>query len=353
MKLEDLGYNQELESYRKENGLESLSVGRVISEHRDRYVVKNTKGDWEAELLGNLRFAAESRADLPAVGDWVAISEYDRDKVLIHSIFPRKSILQRQAIGKKGERQIIATNIDAALIVQAVDRDFSINRFERYVTICNASDIQPVLLLNKIDLVDKETLSELIQSVRKRVKDLPFYTLSNQTKEGVEILKKIILPGKTYCLLGSSGVGKSSLLNTLAESSIMKTDSISEHSNRGQHVTTHRELRVLESGGIIIDNPGMREVGITESAEGLEMTFEEISQLARECKYKDCSHISEIGCAVKAAVEKGELDESTYQNYLRMEREREHFESTVAEKRKKDKEFGKMVKHFKNIKKDR
>ena len=353
MTLEDLGYNTDLENYRIEHGLDSLAVGRVVAEHKERYVVKTAGKEYDAEILGNLRYTAQSRSDFPAVGDWVAISEYDNDKVLIHSILPRTSIVERQTVGRKGEKQIIATNIDNAFIIQAVDRDFSINRIERYLTICNTSNVKPVIILNKIDLADDEALSQMIENVQKRIKNVPLFAISNETQEGIENLRKIIEKSKTYCLLGSSGVGKSTLLNTLLGQQLIKTNSISEFSNRGRHVTTHRELHVLDNGGILIDNPGMREVGITDASGGLEITFDSIFELSKNCKFKDCSHTTETDCAVLAAVENGEIDRSSYENYLKMIREKEHFESTVAEKRKKDKDFGKMLKNYKkdNLKK--
>jgi len=351
MTLEDLGYNIDLENYRKDQNLDSFGVGRVISEHKERYIVKTTEKEYEAEIIGNLRFSSFKRSDFPAVGDWVAISEYDENKVLIHSVFPRKTIIERQAVGKQGEKQIIATNIDYAFIVQAVDRDFNINRIERYLTICYTSNVKPIIILNKIDLINDIELTKLISEVQERVKQVPVITISNETLKGIEQLKERIAKGKTYCLLGSSGVGKSTLLNNLSGKNLMKTNAISTSTNKGRHVTSHRELIVLEQGGIIIDNPGIREVGIADSVGGLEKTFGKIVELSKNCKFKDCTHTTEIDCAIITAVESGEIDKSFYENYLKMEREKEHFESTVAEKRKKDKDFGKMVKQFKNLKK--
>lgn len=347
MTLEDLGYNEKLEDYRKDHNLASFGVGRVISEHKERYVVKTPEKEYDGEIIGNLRFTANHRSDFPAVGDWVAISEYDNDKVLIHSVFPRKTIIERQAVGKHGEKQIIATNIDYAFIVQAVDRDFNINRIERYLTICNTSNVSPIIILNKIDLISESELSDLMSDVQDRIKHVPIFPISNDSQKGLEKLIEVIEKGKTYCLLGSSGVGKSSLMNNLSGKEVMKTNSISSSTNKGRHVTSHRELLVLENGGIIIDNPGMREVGIADSKEGLEITFNAITELSKGCKFKDCTHTTEVGCAVLKAVETGKLDKSSYENYLRMEREKEHFESTVAEKRQRDKDFGKMMKNFK------
>ena len=347
MTLKDLGYNLELENYRKDQSLDSFGVGRVISEHKERYIVNTTEKEYEGEIIGNLRFSAHNRSDFPAVGDWVAISEYDNNKVLIHSVFPRKTIIERQAVGKQGEKQIIATNIDYAFIVQAVDRDFNINRIERYLTICYSSKVKPIIILNKIDLINDTELSKLITAVQERIKQVQVIPISNESQIGIERLKKNIEKGKTYCLLGSSGVGKSTLLNNLSGKQLMKTNEISTRTSKGRHVTSHRELLVLENGGILIDNPGMREVGIADSKDGLDITFEVIIELSKDCKFKDCTHTTEVDCAVLKAVETGEIDRFSYENYLKMEREKEHFESTVAEKRKKDKDFGKMVKKYK------
>jgi ribosome biogenesis GTPase len=344
MTLEDLGYNESLEAYRQENGLGDLLVGRVTVEHRERYLVKTEKGEFDAELLGNLRFTVQSKSDLPAVGDWIALSEYDEGKALIHAVLPRYSTLERQAVGKFGEKQIIASNIDYGLLVQAVNRDFNINRLERYLTLCHASNIEPVIVITKIDLADKQTLADMLKKITNRIKNVPVIAVSNENQDGMGELKKKIFKGKTYCLLGSSGVGKSSLINSLSGENRMKTGAISESIDRGKHVTSHRELVPLVNGAILIDNPGMREVGITDNSGGLETTFEKIYDAAEQCRFSDCTHTSEKGCAVISAVDTGKIEKQAYENYLKMEREKEYYESTVAERRRKDKSFGKMVK---------
>jgi ribosome biogenesis GTPase / thiamine phosphate phosphatase len=353
MKLEDLGYNAFLEKHREEHDLASFGVGRVASEHRERYSVKTDKGEFEAEIIGNLRFSAKDRSDFPAVGDWVAISDYDDDKVLIHAIFPRKTVIERSAVGRPGEKQIIASNIDYALIIQAADRDFNINRIERYLTICFASSVKPIIILSKIDLISDTQLEGILDTLKERIKQLPIVAISNESQVGYDKLMKHIIKGHTYCLLGSSGVGKSTLINNISGKSLMKTDSLSLSTNKGKHKTSHRELVLLENGGILIDNPGMREVGIADAGIGIDTTFNIIVRLSQRCRFKDCTHINEGGCSVIEALEKGELDKTSYDNYLRMERERIHFESSVAERRKKDKDFGKMVKNFKKDKKQK
>ncbi len=350
MKLEDLGYYDKLEEFRLENHRENFEIGRVIAEYKERYIISTTKGEFDAEITGNMRFTAKSREDFPAVGDWVALSTYDSDFAIIYKILPRFSIIKRQAVGQFGGIQIISTNIDYAFLVQAVDRDFNINRLERYLTICNSSKVSPIIVLSKIDLINEQQLSEILAYIKNRISNVPVIAISNETQDGYDRITAMIEKGKTYCMLGSSGVGKSTLLNNLSGKTIMRTDTISQSTNRGRHVTSHRELFVLENGGILIDNPGMREVGIADSTSGLEITFDRIVTLSQNCKFKDCTHTGEAGCSVLEAVENGELDKASYENYLKMEREKAHFESTVAERRKKDRDFGKIMKNYKKDK---
>jgi ribosome biogenesis GTPase len=352
MSLEDFGFNNKLGKFITENNLDNFEIGRVIAEHKERYIIKTTKGEFEAEITGNMRFTAKSREDFPAVGDWVALTTYESDFAIIHKILPRFSIIKRQAVGHFGEIQIIATNIDYAFLIQSIDRDFNINRLERYLTICNSSKVSPIIILSKTDLINQLRISEILENIKSRIQDVPVIAISNETQNGYDTLKAIIEKGKTYCMLGSSGVGKSTLLNNLSGKTVMRTDTISQQTNKGRHVTSHRELIILESGGILIDNPGMREVGIADSTSGLEITFDKIVSLSQNCKFKDCTHTNETGCSVLEAMEKGELDKASYENYLKMEREKAHFESTVAEKRKKEKAFGKILKdyHKKDIK---
>jgi ribosome biogenesis GTPase len=347
MKLADFGYNEVLEKFRLENNLLSFEVGRVITEHKERYVVWTEKGELEAEITGNMRFSARSREDFPAVGDWVSLIVYDADLAIIHDILPRFSTIKRQAIGQFGEVQLIATNIDFAFLVQAADRDFNINRLERYLTICNTSEVKPVIVLTKTDLIDEPVLKSIIEKIKARISQVPVLAISNETRDGYESVNVLIEKGKTYCMLGSSGVGKSSLVNNLSGKTLMRTDAISQSTQKGRHITTYRELVLLENGGILIDNPGMREVGIADTGSGLEITFDLIFQLSQYCKFKDCTHTSELGCAVLEAVENGEITSASYENYRKMEREKAHFEATIAEKRKREKEFGKIMKNYK------
>lgn len=344
--LYHLGYNQIIENYRTSNNLQSFDVGRVILEHKERYIVKTENGDFEAEIIGNLRYTAQSRADFPAVGDWVAISEYDEQKVLIHAVFPRKTTIRRKAVGKSSDEQIIASNIDYAFIVQAADRDFNLNRLERYLAICHDAKVEPIIVISKIDLISEAEIQHILNTIHSRVKGLDILTISNQTLEGLALLKQKIAQGKTYCVLGSSGVGKSSLINSLLGESHMKTNAINNKTSRGKHVTSHRELILLENGGIIIDTPGMREVGLSDMSEGLALTFDQITALAEQCRFNNCSHIHEKGCAVIQAVDEGEIEPAMYENYLKLIREEKHYTASVAEKRKRDKQMGKLYKRI-------
>ena len=226
MRLEDLGFNPELERFMKEIGLGDFEAGRVIAEHRERYIIMAADGEFEAEITGNMRFSAKTREDFPAVGDWIAITTYEPDFAIIHKILPRTSVLKRQAVGKFGEIQIIASNLDCAFLVQAVDRDFNVNRLERYMTICFSSGVTPIIILSKTDLADHDRLTDILENIKSRIKDVTVITISNVTNNGYEIVNSVIEKGKTYCLLGSSGVGKSTLINNLSGRNLMRTDTI-------------------------------------------------------------------------------------------------------------------------------
>lgn len=195
-------------------------------------------------------------------------------------------------------------------------------------------------------MIDRLKIAEITDSITQRIQNIPVLAISNETQDGFEALKALIEKGKTYCMLGSSGVGKSTMLNMLAGRTEMKTGEISSSTSKGRHVTSHRELILLESGGMLIDNPGMREVGIADQSQGLETTFDVIYGLAKNCKFIDCTHTAETGCAVLEAVENGAINRKSYESYLKMARERERFEASVMERRRKDKDFGKMIKNY-------
>jgi len=346
MNITDLGMTDELAVLCRQQVSSEFTVGRVTQEHRERHVVSDSTNEYDAEITGNLRYSSASREDFPAVGDWVAMTIYDGGQAFINKVLPRKSLLVRRAVGRPGEKQIIASNIDVAFIVQAINNNFNINRLERYLAICHSAGIEPVLVLSKTDLVSEMEINVAIRELRNRDRLVDFILLSNTTRDGIDRIIDLIPKGKTCCVMGSSGVGKSTLINNLLQREIMKTGEISQSTNKGRHVTEHRELFILDNGGIIIDTPGMKEVGITDMEEGIRTTFPEIFDLAQNCRFPDCSHISEVGCAVLEALENGTLDSHSYDNYLKICREQERFQTSVAEKRKKDRQFGKLIKNY-------
>jgi ribosome biogenesis GTPase len=328
-------------------------IGRVAKQHKDRYAVLIPLGDisecrpniriHDAEITGNLRFSANSKADFPVVGDWVEMSEFD-DFFIIHRIVPRSSLLQRQAVQTTAEVQPIASNIDVSFIMQAVDRDFNLNRLDRYVSITYAGKIEPVILLNKLDLITKEELAAKMKTAQERFPQIQIFPISVNKNIGVNELKKALEPDKTYCLIGSSGVGKSSLLNLLLEKAQMETGEISDWHHKGKHTTTHRELTVLTNKSVFIDTPGMRELGLVDEGGGLESTFERIYLLAEDCRFADCQHENEPGCVVRRAIKDGELDRSLMKSFRKLNREAAKFSASKAERRKKDRELGKFYK---------
>lgn len=344
--LDSLGYSPFFELNRIKIGAEAFPVARVTAEFKEVYRVKNETGEYMARVTGKHMFTASSREDFPAVGDWVVISKPAGDQATIQSILPRQTIIKRSR-GEKNEIQVIAANIDVAFVVESLGRDYNLNRFERYFAMAKEGGVTPAIVLNKIDLASQEELDLILSELKDRFSNIQAVPTSTKTGAGLDELKACITKGKTYCFLGSSGVGKSSLINKLLGTSSIKTENISLRAGRGKHATTHREMYFLENGGIVIDNPGMREIGITGSGEGVANLFNEITALARQCKYSNCTHTHEPGCQVLAAVELGTLEQDKYNNYLSLNKETKYHEMTKYEKREKDRQFGKFMKKAK------
>lgn len=323
--------------------MNNYTIGRITAEYKECYRVKSKSDEFLAKITGKQMFNAKSRDDYPAVGDWVEIIELEKNRASIQKILPRKTVLKKKYSGKE-ENQIIATNIDIAFIVESVGRDFNLNRFERYLVLVNEGKIIPVFVLNKIDLISKNDLRTKKELIKNRFSKVDIIPTSSVTESGLDKLKQYIKKEKTYCFLGSSGVGKSTLINKLLKKDVIKTKEISHSTNRGRHSTTNRQMYFLDTGGIVIDNPGMREIGLTNLSDGIKSVFNEIESLSKDCKYTDCSHINEPGCAVLEALNNKTLDEEKYLNYLKLKKEADFYNMTELEKRRKDRKFGKFIK---------
>lgn len=324
-------------------------IAHVVAVHKDRYTIKCTSGVFSAEITGNMRFSAEQRSDLPAVGDWVEFMPFDEHSAVITRLIPRYSMLQRKAAGETSQAQLIAANIDYCFVVMSLNHDYNINRLERYISIIYDGNIEPKIILSKTDL--QSNLQEMVDQIESRFPNIEVLCTSTAETSSIEALKAKLLPGKTYCFVGSSGVGKSTLLNHLLEHKTLATREISESNNKGKHTTTHRELYSLPNGAMIIDTPGMRELGMVDNSTGLAMTFSNINALAQECKFKNCSHLNEPGCAVLQALEDAELNQSEYENYRKLQKEQRFYAESLQERKNKGKHLSKLIKEVKANKK--
>jgi ribosome biogenesis GTPase len=343
--LRYIGFDDWFQERVEKAKLAQHDIARVVSVHKDSYMITKGQGDVFAELTGKLAYTADSAADLPTTGDWVYVDFYDDDThAIIHDIFPRKTIIQRKTSGKTFNLQLIATNIDTAFIVQSLDYNFNLRRLERYLVMVNEANIKPVILLSKCDLISDDEVEQKIESVKDISPKITVLPFSNESGENIEKIKAFLEPGHTYCLLGSSGVGKTTLLNSILGDARFETKTVSKKESKGRHTTTSRELIQLENGAMIIDTPGMRELGNISVDSGLDETFSDIIELAMNCKFSNCTHVNEKGCAILSAISQGALSEKRYQNYLKMKNEAAFNDMSYFEKRQKDKNFGKMIK---------
>ena len=345
--LARLGYNEFFNASMLSRDATIEQVARVTAEHKGVYEVAGISGAFRASVTGKRILNATSRDDFPAVGDWVVIQDDSSDTKLIVDILPRKTSLHKKR-GGKDESQLIAANVDVVFIVESIDRDYSLNRFERYLVLAKEGGMKPVIILNKSDLSNADDMTKSIADIHERFGEVEIIATSIVSDSGLNGLTGYIKKGVTYCFVGSSGVGKSSLINKLLSQDSIATTAISEKTGRGVHTTTSREMYVTSVGGIIIDNPGSREVGVVNARTGIEEVFADIEAIARTCKFVDCRHVDEFGCAVLAAIENGTLDGAQYANYRKMKKEAERDHMSVYARRQKDKKFGKFVKNAKS-----
>ena len=306
-------------------------AGRVALEERGAYRLYTEQGELSAGVRGKLRFESESAADFPAVGDWVSVAKRERDGLAqIHAVLPRRSKFSRKAAGTSAEEQVVAANVDTVFLVQGLDHDFNLRRLERYIVAAFESNAAPVVILNKSDLcsdVEKRTAEAATVS-----SGTPVHAISSITGDGLKQIDQYILPGVTVAFLGSSGAGKSTLINRIVGEEMQKTAEVREHDSRGRHTTTHRELIVLKTGGLLIDTPGMRELQFWDASGSLGEAFSDIQSIAATCYFNNCSHQNEPGCAVREALEDGSLDRARYDSFAKMEKEMEYLDSRMDTK---------------------
>jgi ribosome biogenesis GTPase / thiamine phosphate phosphatase len=344
-KLERLGYSDWFKSRLDTEMIAAHELARIVSVHKDSYIITNGSSEVFAQLSGHLSYTADSPLDLPTTGDWIYADFYDDDThAIIHAVVARKTLLKRKTAGKRVDYQLIAANIDVAFIIQSVDYNFNLSRLERYLVMVHESEITPQILLSKCDLISQAEIDDIKQSILAIAPQTTVLAFSNLSGDNIVTIKDSLSPANTYCLLGSSGVGKTTLLNSILGRADYETQSVSKKENKGRHTTTSRELILLDNGAMIIDTPGMRELGNLSVDSGIDETFSDILELTQSCKFTNCSHSNEKGCAILAAINAGELSEKHYRNYLKMKNESAFNEMSYSEKRKKDKDFGKLIK---------
>ena len=323
-KLNEYGWNtsheENWEEMNKVVKLKKCVPGRVVLEHKRMYRVITSEGEWLTVCSGSMQHEAVERRDFPAVGDWVAVEKMPgEERGIIHAIFPRTSLFSRKAAGSTIVEQIIAVNVDIVFLVMSMNKDFNARRLERYLVAAYDSGATPVIVLTKKDLCDDP--SYYIDEAWNIALGADVFTISNVTGEGIEELTALLKNGKTAALLGSSGVGKSSLTNAICGDNQMVVQDIREDDAKGRHTTTHRELVKIPTGGVLIDTPGMREFQLWDNSESLDSGFKDIETLANLCKFNNCQHNTEPGCAVQNALATGTLSEDRYASYLKLQKE--------------------------------
>ena len=353
MNLESIGWNEffssSFESYRQAG----YSPGRVAIAHKQIYTLYTEQGELAAEVTGKFRYQVDGTQDFPAVGDWVVIRGREAEaRATIHDVLPRRSKFSRKTVGAKTEEQVIATNIDTVFLVSGLDGDFNPRRIERYLVLAWESGANPVVILNKADLCDQ--VEQRVLAVEAIAFGVPIVVLSAVNRRGLEELEAYLQPGQTVALLGSSGVGKSTITNQLIGTDLQAVQTVRQGDDRGRHTTTHRELIRTPSGGLLMDTPGMRELQIWASDEGLQETFADVETLAAECRFRDCQHEDEPGCAVQQAIAAGSLAYERFISYQKLQKELSYLSrkqdqrANLAEKERWKKITKAMRNHYKS-----
>ncbi|WP_312994675.1 ribosome small subunit-dependent GTPase A [Chryseobacterium flavum] len=341
------GWNEELNQSKQESIYKALFHGRISIVHRTCYEVIAEDGTFQCELTGNLMFG-KSNFDLPCVGDWVIFQQVDHNKGIILDLLPRHHVLYRRKSGSVSEKQAIASHVDKAFIVQSLDDNFNLRRMERFMVQVVQEGIQPVLILNKADLDYDRAFIE--KEIRQKAHQLPVFFTSIHQPETILQVRNTIAEGETVVFVGSSGVGKSSLVNSLCGKPVLLTGEISTSTGKGKHTSTRREMVLMEGAGIIIDTPGVREFGLAVDDPASLTEMLDLSGYAELCRFKNCTHTNEPGCAVLEALDTGSLPQTAYDNYIKLQKEAWHFYTSEHEKRKRDKSFSRILEEVKKRK---
>lgn len=329
-RMHTIGWSEELERAFVHHADHGFIPARIASVHGKYYRVWTANGEVLAEVPGKVRHQADSAAELPAIGDWIALEPVSGGHGIIHAILPRRSRFSRKVAGETQQEQVVAANIDTLFMMQSLDHNFNLRRAERYLLTAWESGAAPVILLSKADLCDSpETRAGEMQAVAFGV---PVHIVCARKNQGIDELTPYLQPGKTVAFIGSSGVGKSTLINHLLGEEAQRVREVREKDSKGKHTTTHRALFLLPSGCCVIDTPGMRELQLWSGDGGFDAAFPEITELAQQCRFTDCGHQTEPGCAVTAAVEAGELKPDRVASYLKLQRESEFQQARTDEK---------------------
>jgi ribosome biogenesis GTPase len=318
--LRSLGWDEYFEDRSEETRSEGLVPARISTQHKGSYTALSELGELNAHVTGRMRYDASGAADLPVVGDWVLVEpRVEEGSATIKEIVERRTKFSRKVAGFEYDEQVLAANIDSAFLLTSLNSDLNPRRLERYLTMAYANGALPVIVLTKADLCEDVTAG--LAAVEPIAIGTPIHVVSALSGEGLDELRSYLAGNKTVALLGSSGVGKSTLVNALAGQEILKVQAVREDDEKGRHTTTHRQMVLLPDGGLIVDTPGMREMQLWEASDGLEGSFQDIEALALDCRFRDCRHVSEPGCAIRSAVESGQLDADRLASFEKLQRE--------------------------------